>query len=484
MKTQFEELERIFALQKGNYSPANTPNYKLRVDRLNRLEKMIRANMNNILDAVIEDFGTRNRDWAFIGDIFPTLAHIKYVRGQLKKWMKPEAKSSGFLSLTGQKTYVVNEPLGVVGVMSPFNAPVSLALDPTVEALAAGNTVMIKLSESTPKTAALVQKIVAQYFAEEELAVITGEVEESIAFVDRAWDKFFFTGGSEVGRKILAANAKHLTPAILELGGKSPCVLLSDADVKTAARKIAQVRMLNGGQVCISGDYVFLPENQLETFVAEASSYINEVYPSIIDNDEFTSVINMREYDRITGYLKEAKDLNCRIVESNPEAEMVPDPKTRKIPFTMVINPPRDTKVANCEIFGPILTVFTYSNLNQAIAQINGNEKALALYVFGKNKEQINRVVNNTSSGGVTVNDLMMHVNSHTMGFGGVGYSGMGRYKGGKIGYYAFTNPKSVLEQGLMGRFTSGFLAPFKSERPKKMLLGQVGVKIEEIKKA
>jgi len=253
MKNQIDELNRIFSIQKSNYSSSNAPSYQVRMGRLNRLETLVRTHMDDIVSSLIEDFGARNPDMAFLGDIYPTLAHLKYVKSQLKGWMKREKKPSGFLGLTGQKTYIVNEPLGVVGIMSPFNAPVSLALDPAIEAIAGGNTVMMKLSESTPLTADLIKKLVSEYFEEEELAVITGDVEASIAFVDRAWDKFFFTGGSEVGKQILAANAKHLTPAILELGGKTPCVLLDDANVKSAAHKIAQVRMANSGQVCISG---------------------------------------------------------------------------------------------------------------------------------------------------------------------------------------------------------------------------------------
>lgn len=477
MKNQIDELNRIFSIQKSNYAPSNAPSYQVRINRLNRLEEMIRTNMDAVVSSLIEDFGTRNPDMAFLGDIYPSLAHLKYVKSQLKGWMKKEKKSSGLLGLTGQKTYIVNEPLGVVGIMSPFNAPVSLAIDPAIEAIASGNTVIMKLSESTPITADLIQKLVSKYFKEEELAVITGDVEASIAFVDRAWDKFFFTGGSEVGKKVLAANAKHLTPAILELGGKTPCVLLDDANVKSAAHKIAQIRMTNSGQVCISGDYVFLKESQLDEFVQEALNLINEIYPSIIDNPEFTSVINNREYNRITSYLDEAIQNKCRIEYSNPKNELVPDSNTRKIPFSLVVNPPKNLQVSRCEIFGPILTIFTYNELEEAIDLINSKEKPLALYVFGKNKKGINKVIHNTSSGGVTVNDLMMHVNTHKMAFGGVGYSGMGRYKGGKNGFYAFTNPKSVLEQGLMGKFTRRFLVPYTSDSARKMIRSMVGVK-------
>ncbi len=471
-----DELNRIFELQKSNYSPSKTPTYHQRIDRLNRLDQLIRANIDAIVEATQQDFGTRSADWGFIAEIYSPLDLIKKIKKNLKKWMKPERKSSGWLALSGQRTYQINEPLGVVGVMSPFNAPVSLALDPTIEALAAGNSVMIKMSESTPKTASLLQKLVRSSFKEEELSVITGELEVSIAFADKPWDLFFFTGGSEVGKKILEANAKYLTPSILELGGKSPCIIIEDADITFSAKRIGTVRQLNAGQVCISGDYAFVPDKHLETFVDAVVKNSEDIYPSIIDNPHFTSIINEREFNRITGYIDEARRNGCQIIQVNPQNEAVPDLQTRKIPLTIIVNPPLHLKVAKFEIFGPVLSIFTYSNLDDVISQINKNEKPLALYIFGKNQKNIQKIVHNTSSGGVTVNDLLMHANAADMGFGGVGYSGMGRYKGGKVGFYAFTNPKAVFEQGIMRKFTGMFFPPFKSDRSRKLLRSQINV--------
>ncbi|MEC3908115.1 aldehyde dehydrogenase family protein [Tamlana sp. 2201CG12-4] len=477
MDHQITELNRIFDLQKSNYSPANSPSYSTRIDRLNRLDKLIRTHFKELSLTIQEDFGTRSADWAFTADVYSPLDLIKKVKRNLKKWMAPEKRSSGLLALTGQRTYQINEPLGVVGIMSPFNAPVSLALDPAIEALGAGNTVIIKISEQVPKTADLMQRLVAQYFKEEELAVITGEIDVSVAFASKPWDKFFFTGGSETGKKILEANAKNLTPAILELGGKSPCVVLDDANMEFAAKRIGMVRQLNAGQICISGDYAFVPKNDLDSFVDIIVKTSEETYPNIIENRHFTSIINNKEFHRIVHYIDEAKQAGCKVIEVNPGNEAVPDLATRKIPLTLVINPPKDLKVARYEVFGPVLTVFSYTHLDEVIAHINANEKPLALYVFGKNQKHIDKVVNHTSSGGVTINDLFMHANAKDMGFGGVGYSGMGRYKGGKVGFYAFTNPKTVFKQGLMGKFTEKFFPPFKSESARNLLRAQVRVK-------
>lgn len=467
----------IFNLQKQNYSPAKPTSYEVRMDRLSRIEDLCKNHIPEITEALQTDFGTRSADWIFIADIFPQLHHAKYVKRHLKKWMKKEKTASGILALTGQRTYIVNEPLGVVGIMSPFNAPVSLAFDPAIEAIAAGNSVMIKMSESTPRTAELIKSLVTVYFEPQELAIVVGNAEVSQTFAALPWDMFVFTGGSEVGKRILAASADNLTPVILELGGKSPCVVLEDADILDTATKIGKVRRLNAGQVCIAGDYVLLPEKHLEKFIQAVINGDKAAYPSTIDNDEVTSIIHKNAYDRIVGYINEAKAANCQVIQSNPMNEKLPDPTTRKIPLTIIVNPPDHLLVSQNEVFGPILSIHTYHDLDDAIAYVNAKPKPLALYIFGRNQQQIDDVVNHTSSGGITINDCLFHANSKTMGFGGVGYSGMGRYKGGFIGYKAFSNPKAVFQQGIMRRFTRQFFPPFKNDRLKKMLRRQVGVK-------
>lgn len=473
---EIDRLRAIFELQKKEYSPFQVPSYDIRMDRLNRIERLFREHIGEIGDALQADFGSRNPDWTFTADIYPVLSHVKHVKKRLKKWMRKEKTSSGIFALTGQRTYIVNEPLGVVGIISPFNAPVSLAFDPAIEAIAAGNSVMLKVSESTPRAADLVKALVSEYFNPKEMAAVVGDAEVSRIFAGLAWDKFFFTGGSEVGKKVLAAAADNLTPVILELGGKSPCVILDDANIAEAAQKIGKVRQLNAGQVCIAGDYAFVPEARLEEFIEAVVEGDKASYPSIADNPHFTSVIHEGAYDRIVGYIDEAVDAGCRVIQCNPMGEDVPDRATRRIPLTIVVNPADHLMVSRNEIFGPILSVYSYKKLEDAIRYINGKEKPLALYIFGKNRRAIDKVINGTSSGGVTVNDLLLHANSDSMGFGGVGYSGMGRYKGGFNGYQAFSNPKAVFEQGLMRRFTGVFLPPYKRERERNTLRRWVGV--------
>ena len=469
---EIEELESTFEQQKAHYSPSRAPTYETRMDRLNRIELLCRAHIGEITDALDADFGHRSADWTFIADIFSPLSHTKYVKKHLKRWMKREKVSSGLLALTGQRTYIVNEPLGVVGIMSPFNAPVSLSFDPAIDAVAAGNSVIVKISESTPRTAKLIKALVAKYFGEEELAIITGDQNVSKSFSALPWDKFLFTGSSEIGKHILAAAADNLTPVILELGGKTPCIVLDDADIAEAARKIGRGRQLNAGQVCISGDYVLLPERHLEVFIQALMDS-----DRVVCNDDFTSIIHEGGYDRIVGYIDEARAAGCRVIQSNPTREELPDRAARIIPLTIIVNPADDLMVSRHEIFGPVLSIYPYETLDDAIACVNSKEKPLALYVFGRNRTEIDRVINSTSSGGVTTNELFLHASSNAMGFGGVGYSGMGRYKGGFIGYKAFSNQKAVFEQGFMGRFTDIFFPPFKTDRVRNVLRKRVGVK-------
>ncbi len=465
----------IFEKNRKDFCQSKLPTYNDRINTLDILEKMIINHIEEICYALQTDFGCRSSDWTFVADIFPVLSHIKEVKKNLRKWMKKEVVSSGVLSLTGQRMYIHNEPLGIVGIMSPFNAPVSLAFGPAIDAIAAGNRVMIKISESTANTSRVIHKLVEDYFKNGTISVIMGGTESSKVFASLPWDKFVFTGGSEVGKKILSAASENLTPVILELGGKSPCIILEDANIVEASEKISKVRQLNAGQVCISGDYVFIHEDHLEMFVDISIKCSESTYPSIIDNTDFTSIIDHDAYDRLLNYIGEAKDFGCNIFQANPMSEDVPHKPSKKIPLTIIVNPPANLMVSKNEIFGPILPVYTYQDIENVIDIINAKEKPLALYIFGRNKSVIQRIINSTSSGGVTVNDMLLHANNK-MGFGGVGYSGMGRYKGGMTGYKEFSNPKSVFEQGFMSRFTRMFFPPFKNDRIRNMLRSHVGL--------
>lgn len=475
---QLKEVTRIFRLQKAQYDASKVVSYETRVERLNQLEKLVRTHYKEIVAALQEDFGSRDEDIAFLADIYPTLDHINFVRKNLKKWMKREKQSDGFLGLLGQRTYIQHEPLGVVGVMSPFNAPVSLAFDPAVDAIAAGNTAMVRLPESNPKTAELIKKLAQQHLDEKSLAVITGDIEVAKHFAALPWDKFVFTGGTEIGKHILAAAAPNLTPVLLELGGKSPVVILDDADLELVAQKTAKTRLMNGGQVCIGSDYILLPNNKLDAFVGMLQKEVETIFPTVLDNEKYTSIVGDAAYNRLVGYIDEAQKANVKVISVNPSKEKLPCPTKRKIPFTMIVNPPQEMKICQDEVFGPVLPIIGYNNLSEALEIINEKEKPLAMYIFGKNTTNIDRIVNETSAGGITINDYLLHAGTRTMGFGGVGHSGMGRYKGGKKGFEAFSNPKSVFVQGLIGKYTTGFMPPLTNEKSRKMLYSRVGIKL------
>ena len=470
-----KELDRVFALQSVTYKECHGRSYAQRMHTLNQIDQCIRDQYEDIIKALQEDFGTRDYDMAFLGDIYPVLDHVRHVRKHLKAWLPDERQSDGWLGLLGQKSYIRNEPLGVVGILAPFNAPISLAFDPAIDAIAAGNTTVLRFPESMPKTGALISALAKQYFSEDVIAICTGDIETAKHFSTLAWDKLVFTGGSEVAKHIMAAAASNLTPVLLELGGKSPVVVLPDADLALLAKKVAKVMLLNGGQVCIRGDYVLVPEAHLTHFVELVKDAIEVSYPSLQTNPQYTTLVGDGAYDRIQSYLQELKTLNAKVISVVPRDEALPDAKTRKIPPTLVIDPPQSTKVCQEEVFGPLLPIIPYQSVEHAINHINQGEKPLALYIFGKSTDHINAVIARTSSGGVTVNDFLLHAGSHTMGFGGVGYSGMGRYKGGKVGFRAFSNQKAIVQQGLFGKFSHNFIPPL-TDRERRILFKGVGI--------
>ncbi|MDU5335221.1 aldehyde dehydrogenase family protein [Enterococcus sp.] len=475
--TTKKELNELFSLQRSAYSRSKPRTYEERIDSLERVDKLLRENMDQLIQALQKDFGQRDPLQIVGADLSSPLSAVPYIKKRLRKWMKPDRKKSGILGLLGTKQFIMNEPLGVVGIISPFNAPIDLAFDPAIEALAAGNRVMLKISEYTPQTTELLQHLVAQYFEPEILTVITGEQEISTAFSALPWDKLVFTGSSATGKKVMASAAKNLTPVLLELGGKNPAIVLSDADMALTAKKIARGRGGNSGQICLSVNYALVPEDKLEQYVEMISAELTTAYPTYHENPEFSALINPAAYERVDSILTEAKERGAQIIELNPNHEKMPDKDNRLFPFTLVINPDRDLRVSHEEIFGPILSIFTYNKLEEAITFINRHEKSLALYIFGHNTKQIDQILNQTSSGGVDINELSLHAGSHEMGFGGVGYSGMGRYKGGKIGFEAFSNAKAVYQQGTLAKYTSRFMTPIHNPKDKKLYNRLMGIK-------
>ena len=366
---------------------------------------------------------------------------------------------------------IVGPPRGTVLIISPWNFPVNLTFSPLAGVFAAGNRTMIKPSEFTPASSELMARMFRTAFDETEVAVVTGGPAVGEAFSRLPFDHLLFTGATSIAYHVMRAAADNLVPLTLELGGKSPVVVGRNADMKDVATKVMTGKMMNAGQICIAPDYVFVPEGSVDGFVANAESAVKKMYPTLKDNPDYTSVINQRHYDRLQGYLEDAKKKGAQIVEINPAKEDFSQQPHHKIPPTIIVNPTDDMKVMQDEIFGPILPVKTYKGVDEAIGFINGRDRPLALYYFGKDEAERDRVLSRTTSGGVAVNDVIMHVSMEDLPFGGIGPSGMGAYHGLE-GFRTFSHNKAVYKQAKMD--IGGMLRPPYGDKFRKMLEGRV----------
>jgi coniferyl-aldehyde dehydrogenase len=389
--------------------------------------------------------------------------------------MRPEKRkpTPAILGLFGAKAEVRFQPKGVVGVISPWNFPVNLTFAPLAGILAAGNRAMIKPSEYTPATSELMRTMFAGAFSEEEIAVVTGGPEVGEAFSRLAFDHLIFTGATSVARHVMRAAAENLVPVTLELGGKSPVILGRSADLKVAAARVMNGKTLNAGQICLAPDYVLAPKDQVEGFVAAAQASVATMFPTIKDNPDYTSIIAQRHYDRITGYIDDARAKGARVIELKPEGEDLSQQPHRKIAPTLILEPTDDMKVMQEEIFGPVLPVKSYQTLDEALDYVNGRDRPLGLYYFGDDAAEREEVLGRTTAGGVTVNDVIMHVAQEDLPFGGVGPSGMGSYHG-VDGFREFSHRKAIFSQ------IKKDIGPLKMLRPpfgpgvRKFLDGQI----------
>jgi coniferyl-aldehyde dehydrogenase len=347
---------------------------------------------------------------------------------------------------------LMRQPLGVVGIVAPWTYPYQLSVTPAVAAIAAGNRVMIKPSELTPRFSELLQRIVGESFAEEEIAVVIGDAQTGKAFTELPFDHLFFTGSTAVGRMVAQAAAKNLTPVTLELGGKSPAILDPSSDLATVAPRLAFGKLLNAGQTCIAPDYAFVPKDRVDSFVEHMQRAVAAMYPRLAANPDYTSIVNDRHFARLQGLLEDARAKGARIVTINPAAEAF-DPAKRKQPPVLVLDATPEMKVMQEEIFGPILPVLAYDRIEEAISYINRHDRPLALYWFGADGASRDKVLNQTISGGVTLNDCIWHIAQEDQPFGGVGASGTGSYHG-EWGFRTFSKEKPVFTQSrLNGMF-------------------------------
>ena len=407
------------------------------------------------------DFGARLPTVSFFADVASSIGPLKHARDHLRSWMKTERRRTTprILGFLGARAEIRHQPKGVVGVISPWNFPVNLTFAPLAGVLAAGNRAMIKPSETTPATSELLKQMFASAFDESEIAVVTGGPEVGQAFSSLPFDHLVFTGATAIGRHVMRAAAENLVPVTLELGGKSPVVIGRSADVSVAAARIMNGKTLNAGQICLAPDYVLAPADRLPDFVAAAKKSVGQMFPSIRETPDYTAIVTDRHYARLMDYLEDARAKGAEVVEINPGAEDLRQQPHRRIAPTLILNPTDEMKVMQEEIFGPLLPVKAYGDVQEAIDYINGHDRPLGLYYFGSDAAERDRVLDTTTSGGVTVNDVVMHVAQEELPFGGIGPAGMGAYHG-HDGFREFSHRKSIYHQ------IKWDLAPLRMLRP------------------
>ena len=446
------ELSKIFEKQKLAAGKMPFPEVAVRKGWLTSLEKLLDQHGDNLANAIAQDFGCRSVDETRLLELFTSFAGIRHSRKKLSKWMRPKRRpiSMMFQPAKGQILY---QPLGVVGVIVPWNYPLYLAIGPMIAALAAGNRVMVKMSESTPVFGEQFAEVMKQYFPEDLVTIINGDVEVAKEFTKLPFDHLLYTGSTQVGKLVMAEAAKNLTPVTLELGGKSPTLIDRDSNLKNAAKRVVFGKLVNAGQTCVAPDYVLVPEDKLEEFVSLCRNAAAEYYPDW-KNQDYTSIIDERQYQRQLGLVEEMKQVNVRIEPLLPGDDRDSD---RKVVPRMVINPDRSTRVMQEEIFGPLLPIISYNTLSDAIAWVNAGERPLALYFFSKNDKNIAQVLKQTHAGGVAINECILHLAQEELPFGGIGSSGMGHYHG-EEGFITFSKAKSVFYQSKING--AGLLTP------------------------
>jgi len=441
-------LTQLLQRQRSSYLAAPNPNYAMRVEQLTRLKAAILQFKTPLVEALSQDYGHRSIDDSLISDIMPVINNINYSLKNLKKWLKPSARHAGLL-LAPAKVTVHYQPIGVIGIIVPWNFPVMLSIGPLVTAIAAGNHAMLKLSEFTPATNQVIKQLLAQVFDESHVAVVEGEADVAAAFSALPFDHLLFTGSTTVGRHVMRAAANNLTPVTLELGGKSPVIIAPDMPLEIAVERMIYGKCLNAGQICVAPDYVLCPKAQVDEFIATYRTKFNAMYGAINHNKDYGSIINTRQFDRLMTVLEDAKAKGAHIISATDEAI---DSQHRKLATQLITNTSEDMLLMQEEIFGPLLPIIGYDSLDEAIQYINQRARPLALYVMSFDEKSQQKILQQTHSGGVCINETVFHVAADDAPFGGIGPSGMGHYHG-KEGFLTFSHAKTVLSRG---RFNTG----------------------------
>ncbi len=437
-------MRQQLSSQRAAFLKDPMPSADRRKRHLFQLASALKTNQHRLAEAIDRDFKGRSRDETLLAEIFPSLDGIRHAIHHVGHWMHPSRRRVGLI-FQPARARVLYQPLGVVGVISPWNYPVYLTIGPLTGALAAGNRVMIKASEHTPHTTEVIRQMLAGRFAQDHVTVVSGDADIAAAFSKLNFDHLLFTGSTAVGRHVMRAAAERLTPVTLELGGKSPALVAPGYPIDTAAARIAFGKCFNAGQTCIAPDYLLCPQDRVDAFVDAFSSAVSRMYPTMAANPDYTAIVNQRQFERLSDYLTDARQKKGRLLEINPSADNFKG--TLKMPVWLVLEPANSMTVMQQEIFGPILPIIAYRELSEAIDHINSRPRPLALYYFDHNRRRIPTVLNQTRSGGVCINDTLAHVAQDDLPFGGIGQSGMGAYHG-ITGFQTFSKARPIFQRG------------------------------------
>jgi acyl-CoA reductase-like NAD-dependent aldehyde dehydrogenase len=462
---EFDAVAHAFARMKAAYRSEPMPSFEQRVAWLDKLLGIIRQYRREIAETISEDFGHRSTHETQLGEILMLISSIRYMKKNLKSWMRPSARNV-MLAMRPGSAKVHPQPLGVVGVISPWNYPFQLALGPVAAALAAGNRVMLKPSEYTPRTALLLRRVIRDAFEPEVLTVVTGGADVAADFSRLPFDHLLFTGSTQLGRTVMRAAAENLTPVTLELGGKSPVIVHESFSIARAAARIAAGKWFNAGQTCIAPDYVLVPSGKIDAMAEQLEKCVRKAYPTLKANPDYTSVVNDKHHARLLELAGDAVARGARKLEINPAGEAL-DPAERKIAPTLLLDVRDDMRVMHEEIFGPLLPILGYDSLDDAIAYVNDRPRPLALYYFDFDKARVRHVLEQTVSGGACVNDTVIHFAVDDLPFGGVGASGLGAYHG-REGFETFSHRKGVFYQARLN--AAAMMGPPYGARVDKML--------------
>ncbi|GGN23112.1 aldehyde dehydrogenase family protein [Streptomyces fuscichromogenes] len=454
-----ELQRRLLDAQRAAFLAEGPPSLDVRLDRIDRFLACVLEHADELSAALDADFGSRPDLMNLASDVVSVIPGVDLIRRELAEWMADEEVPGS--AEVGTPAFVQTRPKGVVGVVGPWNFPVVLVVQPAIEALAAGNRVMIKFSDVPERTAEVFARAVATRMAPEEVAVVRGGLATATAFSSLPFDHLIFTGSPGVGAKVAAAAGANLVPVTLELGGKNPVVLGSDADVAMAAERVSGTRLMNGGQICLCPDYVFVPRARLDEFVAGYERSVRTHFPTWLDNPDVVSIIDDKNFDRVTALVADAEAKGARVltIAAPEEADQLPARAGRRIAPTVLLDVTEDMAVATEEIFGPVLAVYPYDDLDEVIAYLNTRPSPLAAYFFGSDGPEFRRFVERTTSGGVSRNDLAVHWGVEGAPSGGVGRSGMGAYSG-KTGFLTFSHRRTVAASTAPAALAAGILPP------------------------